>query len=45
MVTENLFETIYKSHKYIKKMLVGDEGFVFNLKFPGHKWKFLSGGQ
>ena len=45
MMTENIFGLIYGSYKYILKALLKPDGVVYNLRFPGYKWKFLSGGK
>ena len=43
-VTKNAFQIIYNSRDNIKKYLL-DGGFVYNMKFPDFKWRFLSGGE
>ena len=44
MLTENIFGVIYRSYKYITRNLLTDDGVVFNLRYPGYRWKFLKGG-
>ena len=44
MVTENIFSVIHGSYKFITRRLLTHEGVVFNLHYPGYRWKFLEGG-
>ena len=44
MVTDNVFQTIYGCEKHIKRMLLKEEECVYPLRYPGHKWKFILGG-
>ena len=44
MLIRNIFKIIYNSVFHIKKMLLNG-GFVLNLIFPGHEWKFPNGGK
>ena len=44
MVKENIFGIIYGSYKHIIKDLLTENGVVYNLLYPGYKWKFLEGG-
>ena len=43
MLTKDIFNIVYGSEKHMKKQLL-DDGFVFSLQNPGHKWRFLTGG-
>ena len=43
MLTKDIFNIVYGSEKHMKKQLL-DDGFVFSLQYPGHKWRFLTGG-
>ena len=43
MLTKDNFNIVYGSEKHMKKQLL-DDGFVFSLQYPGHKWRFLAGG-
>ena len=43
MVSKNIFSIIYGSTDYIKKYLL-EGGFVLNLNYNNHKWKFVNGG-
>ena len=43
MVTRNAFQAIYGSRDKIKRYLL-EGGYVYNMKFLDHKWKFINGG-
>ena len=44
MLTEEIFDIIYGAEKHIKKDLLTLDGLIYSLKYPGHKWRYLSGG-
>ena len=41
---DDIFGLIYGSYKHITGKLLTEDGVVFNLHFPGYRWKFLEGG-
>ena len=43
MVTKNIFNKIHRLTKHIKSYLL-DGGYVYNLEYPDHKWKYTAGG-
>ena len=44
LTKDDIFNIVYESEKHIKKQVLLDDGFVFLLQNPGHKWRFLTGG-
>ena len=44
MLTFDIFSTVYRSVEFAKRYLL-EGGFVLNLKYPDHKWKFINGGE
>ena len=44
MLTFDIFSTVYRSHEFAKKYLL-EGGFVHNLSYPDHKWRFINGGE
>ena len=43
MVSENIFKKIFRCQTYCKKYLL-DGGWVLNMNYEGHKWRFNNGG-
>ena len=43
MVGENIFQKIFRCQYYCKKYLL-DDGWVLNLNYGDHKWRFKKGG-
>ena len=43
MLTGDIFKIIRDARKHITSQLVSSKGYVFNLEYPGYKWKYLSG--
>ena len=44
LVTKNAFEIIYNSRTHIKDYLLSG-GYIYNLQYPDHKWKFNNAGK
>ena len=45
MVTEGIFNIIYGSERHMKQILLRANGVVRPLRYPGHSWKYVSGGE
>ena len=44
-VTQDLFQIVLNSRKYIKSQLLSLDGKVVNLKYPNYEWRFLASGK
>ena len=44
LLTGNIFQVIYGSRRHIQDKLLTSDGYVYNLRFPGYRWKFTEGG-
>ena len=44
LVTKNAFEIIYNLRTHIKDYLLSG-GYIYNLQYPDHKWKFNNAGK
>ena len=44
MVTEDIFKTIYRADKFMKHILLNENGTIWPLRHPGHKYIYRLGG-